>query len=74
MLILLSFNDATIQTQSLDAYFRAEKPSFPCSSASFSYPIGASSLYGPTLLVSLTGRLGKVMVSDAEGAILDEVV
>ncbi len=49
----------------------ALNPSLPCSSTSFSYPIGASSLYGPALLVSFTlERVGIVVVSVAEGAIL----
>jgi hypothetical protein len=50
-------------------------PSLPFSSASFSYPIGASSLYGPLLAVNLTFVTssictGTVMVSVADGAIL----
>jgi hypothetical protein len=53
--------------------FAAEKPSTPSSSAVFSYPIGASSLYGPVFEVSLTVdvstvRLGSVVVSVADGA------
>ncbi len=47
----------------------------PFSSASLSYPIGASSLYGPVLLVNLTVevsvvRTGRVVVSVADGAML----
>jgi hypothetical protein len=55
--------------------FAAENPSLPCSSAVFSYPIGASSLYGPVLEVNLTVgvstvRLGIVTVSVADGAMM----
>lgn len=55
----------------------ALNPSLPSSSTSFLYPIGASSLYGPMLAVNLTvevsaGRVGRVVVSVAEGAIVYE--
>ena len=49
----------------------ALNPSFPFNSASFSYPTGASSLYG-LLMVYLTFEVswvGWVIVSVAEGAI-----
>lgn len=54
--------------------FAALKPSFPSSSACFSYPIGASSLYGPVFEVNFTAgsasRTGSVVVSVADGAIV----
>lgn len=53
--------------------FAAANPSFPFNSASASYPIGASSLYGPAFAVNLTfdtSLTGKVVVSVADGAIL----
>ena len=56
--------------------FAAEKPSIPFSSAVFSYPTGESSLYGPAFAFSLTvvgstARFGSVMVSVAEGAMME---
>jgi hypothetical protein len=69
--ILLIVKRSIEDIKSLRHTLAALKPSLPCSSASFSYPMGASSLYGPVLLVSLTSeRTGMVVVSVAEGAIL----